>query len=146
MADIVNAEKRSEIMALVRAKDTKPEILLRRELHSRGIRYSLHSKMLPGKPDLVLRKHKTVIFVHGCFWHRHKKCSKSSMPSTNVEFWKKKFRRNVERDRTNTQALVEQGWRVIIVWECALMSNLNSISDQVLDLLFNSSSPVSMIP
>ncbi|MBX9665027.1 very short patch repair endonuclease [Novosphingobium sp.] len=120
MADIVDAETRSRLMAGIRSKNTKPELLLRRALHARGLRYRLHGAKLPGKPDLVFAKHQAVIFVHGCFWHRHSNCRFATTPSTRSEFWTAKFSANIERDKKNVAALLENGWRIATVWECAL--------------------------
>jgi DNA mismatch endonuclease, patch repair protein len=108
------------MMSGIGAKDTKPELALRRALHARGFRYRLHDKRLPGKPDIVLPRYKAVIFVHGCFWHRHPNCRYATTPATRPEFWAKKFRGNVERDKRNQVALTDLGWRVAVVWECDL--------------------------
>lgn len=118
--DIYSAKKRSEIMGLVRASDTKPELAIRSNLWSLGYRFSLGRKELPGKPDVVLPKHKAVIFAHGCFWHHHHGCAKSKLPDTNAPFWRKKILANVFRDRRNALALKELGWRVLVVWECEI--------------------------
>jgi DNA mismatch endonuclease, patch repair protein len=120
LADIVDAETRSRLMAGIRSKNTKPELLLRRALHAKGLRYRLHGAKLPGKPDLVFAKHQAVVFVHGCFWHRHRNCRFATMPSTRAEFWTAKFSANIERDKRSVAALLENGWRVATVWECAL--------------------------
>lgn len=117
--DLLSTEKRSWNMSRIRSKNTKPEIVLRKVLHKMGFRYRLYDKKLPGSPDLVFSKHKTVIFVHGCFWHRHG-CKQTTMPSTREEFWKAKFEANVERDKMNIQSLHANGWRVMVVWECEL--------------------------
>ena len=107
-------------MARISAKNTKPEITLRRALHARGIRFRLHNPKLQGKPDLALRRFGAVCFVHGCFWHRHPRCQYAYTPGTRTEFWLTKFQINIERDRRTKQKLLEAGWRVAIVWECAL--------------------------
>lgn len=120
MTDIVNKQTRSRMMAGIKGKDTKPELVLRRALHALGFRYRLHSKNVPGRPDLVFRKHHAIIFVHGCFWHRHEGCRYTTTPSTRPEFWQAKFRANVARDETVLGMLLEEGWRVATVWECAL--------------------------
>lgn len=120
MADIVDAQTRSRMMAGIRGKDTGPELALRKVLHARGFRYRLHAKGLPGRPDIVLRKHRAVIFVHGCFWHRHKDCRYTTTPTTRQAFWESKFAANVSRDRQVREALLADGWRVAIVWGCAL--------------------------
>ena len=116
--DTLTKEKRSWNMSRIKSKDTKPEMQVRSALHRAGYRFRLHVKDLPGKPDIVLPKYKTVIFVHGCFWHRHKGCSNATMPSTNQELWKKKFQQNVERDKREQAELKKLGWKVIVVWEC----------------------------
>ncbi|WP_328590108.1 DNA mismatch endonuclease Vsr [Pseudomonas amygdali] len=108
----------SERMKLIKQKDTKPEIIVRRLLHKMGIRFRLHVKGLPGTPDISMRKHATVVFVHGCFWHRHPGCRYASIPKTRQEFWLPKFAANVERDGRKATQLHEMGWRVLIVWEC----------------------------
>lgn len=105
-------------MSRVRGKDTKPEMAVRRMLHRDGYRYRLHRRDLPGTPDLVFPSRRVALFVHGCFWHRHEHCRRASTPKTRVAFWENKFRRNVERDRINLNRLEQQGWRVIVVWEC----------------------------
>lgn len=107
-------------MSKVKGKNTKPEMIVRSFLHKLGYRFRLHRKDLPGNPDIVLPKYKTVIFVHGCFWHRHQGCKRCTTPSTNTEFWEEKFRDNVERDRRNEQALKAKGWKVITLWECQI--------------------------
>jgi DNA mismatch endonuclease (patch repair protein) len=122
ITDIFTKEKRSEIMSRIKGKGTKPEILVRKFLFGHGFRYRLHDEKLPGKPDLVLSKYKSVIFVHGCFWHSHERCKAATLPKTNVEFWKKKIEQNVQRDRENIKALKEQGWNVIVVWDCEIKS------------------------
>lgn len=120
MADIVDQTTRSRMMSGIRGKDTKPELMLRKALHARGFRYSLHSSKLPGKPDIVLPKYKAVVFVHGCFWHRHEGCRYTTSPSTRTDFWNAKFEANVERDETVQRALQTSHWRVAVVWECAI--------------------------
>lgn len=111
---------RSRNMAAIKGKDTKPELIVRKALHAHGFRYRLHSKALPGKPDLVLPAYRVCIFVHGCFWHRHRGCRYAYSPSTRTEFWEKKFRENVARDRRNRKLLLAAGWSVIELWECGL--------------------------
>lgn len=120
MTDIVDRETRSRMMAGIGGKNTLPELVLRRTLHARGLRYRLHVRKLPGTPDMVFPRFRAVCFVHGCFWHRHAGCPYATTPATRPEFWKAKFDSNVERDRRNRLALLEAGWRVAIVWECAL--------------------------
>lgn len=125
MADRISREKRSWNMSRIRSKNTKPEILLRKTLHGMGLRYRLHDRKLPGAPDLVLPKYRAVIFVHGCFWHRHG-CKLTTTPSTQEDFWQAKFRANIERDRKNVRELETRGWRVLIVWECELLKPENN--------------------
>ena len=120
MTDIVDQQTRSRMMAGIRGKNTRPELALRKALHARGFRFRLHSKNVPGRPDLVLARHRAVIFVHGCFWHRHQGCRYATTPSTRPEFWQAKFEANVLRDRDVQTTLMEAGWRVATVWECAL--------------------------
>lgn len=118
--DIFEKEKRSAIMSRVRSANTSPEIRVRKILHRLGYRFRLHRRDLPGTPDIVLAAYNYVIFVHGCFWHRHNGCRDASTPSTRVRFWKKKFAENVTRDGKKTVALQVLGWKVLIVWECEL--------------------------
>lgn len=118
MADVVSQAKRSEMMSGIRGADTKPEILIRSGLHRRGYRFRLHMKGLPGKPDLVLARYKAVVLVHGCFWHAHE-CHLFKWPSTRMDFWRKKILGNRERDVKVRTQLLEAGWRVLTVWECA---------------------------
>ena len=120
MADVVEKSKRSEMMAGIRGKDTHPEIVVRRALHARGFRYRLNVRGLPGTPDLVFPKRRAVVFVHGCYWHRHQGCRYATVPATNTEFWAIKFAENVSRDTRNVRELRAKGWRVAIIWECAL--------------------------
>ena len=120
MTDIVDQQTRSRMMAGIKGKNTKPELALRRAMHARGFRYRLHSKKLHGRPDLILPKHRAVVFVHGCFWHRHEGCRYATTPSTRTEFWQAKFEANVVRDSAVRTTLMDDGWRVGIVWECAL--------------------------
>jgi len=119
-ADVFTPEQRSKIMARVRSKDTQPEILVRSTLHAMGYRFRLHRKDLPGNPDIVLPRHWTVIFVHGCFWHQHAGCAAAALPKGNRQYWERKLSRNAARDGRNQQSLDEQGWRVIVLWECDL--------------------------
>ena len=117
-ADTMSRERRSWTMAQIRSVDTTPEKRVRSLLHRLGYRFRLHRKDLPGRPDIVLPKHRTVILVHGCFWHRHKGCKKTTSPKSNVEFWESKFERNMLRDRRNGYRLRRLGWRVRVIWEC----------------------------
>ncbi len=116
--DTFSKEKRSEIMSHVLPKNTKPERIVRSVLHRMGFRFRLHRINLPGTPDIVLPKYRTVIFVHGCFWHRHPYCKRSTMPVQNADFWKAKFERTIKRDAQKVLALEALGWHVVTVWEC----------------------------
>ena len=116
--DHLTPEKRSWNMSRIKSKDTTPERIVRSFLHRNGFRFRLHAKDLPGKPDIVLPKYKTVIEVRGCFWHRHPGCKSATNPSSNVDFWQKKFAANVSRDERTEQELKKLGWNVIVVWEC----------------------------
>lgn len=118
MIDIVTEKRRSEMMSGIRSKDTKPELLVRRELHAMGFRYKLHDRSLPGRPDMVLPKYHSVVFVHGCFWHGHDCKYGKHFPKTNVEFWSNKRETNKQRDAKQTEQLVADNWNVIVVWEC----------------------------
>ncbi len=118
--DVFTKEKRSEVMRAVKGRDTKPEVALRKKLHALGFRYRLNVKDLPGKPDLVFPKHKTVVFVHGCFWHGHRCKRGNRQPKQNADYWKEKIARNKARDKKNAKELEKLGWRVITVWECEL--------------------------
>lgn len=118
--DIKSKEERSLNMSKIRSKDTKPEVFLRKKLFALGYRYRLYRKDLPGKPDLYLPKYRTVIFVHGCFWHRHEGCHLAYIPKTNTEFWEKKFSSNVERDQRQYKELEQRKLRILIVWECTI--------------------------
>lgn len=116
--DKISPAIRSRIMSSIRSRDTAPEIKVRKALHALGFRFRLHRKDLPGNPDIVLFKYHTCIFVHGCFWHRHPGCHRSSMPQTNAEFWQMKFDKNVARDKSVATQLEQLGWKVMVIWEC----------------------------
>ena len=125
LMDIVSEEQRSYNMSRIRSKDTKPELMVRSILHRLGYRFTVNgprNKTLPGKPDIVLPKYKTVIFVHGCFWHLHKNCKYANLPKTRKEWWKAKLEGNVERDEQNQRKIRGLGWRVLVVWECEIKS------------------------
>lgn len=121
--DRFSPEKRSWLMSRVKAKDTSAELRVRKVVHSLGLRYRLHRRDLPGNPDLVFPKHRAVIFVHGCFWHRHPGCKRASTPKSQVRYWQDKFDRNVARDRQAVADLRELGWRVMVIWECQTKTN-----------------------
>jgi|SRR5690606_30905611 len=118
--DIVEPAKRSLMMSGIRGKNTKPEMVVRRFLHAQGYRYRLHRKDLPGKPDIVLPKLKTCVFVHGCFWHRHLGCRYAALPKTRAAFWEARLNANVDRDQASIRALQKAGWNVFVIWECEL--------------------------
>ena len=120
MTDVHTIEQRRFNMQQIKATNTRPEMLVRRFLHAHGFRYKLHDKTLPGKPDLVLPKYKTVIFVHGCFWHGHKNCKYFVVPKTRTEWWLKKINRNKGNDGKTILALKKEGWKIITIWECHL--------------------------
>lgn len=120
MADVVDVSTRSRMMSGIRHKDTAPELLVRRSLHAQGFRFRLHVAGLPGRPDIILPKHRAAILVHGCFWHRHPGCRFATVPATRPEFWAEKFQRNVERDRQSERDLRRLGWRVATLWECGV--------------------------
>lgn len=122
MADVHDKATRSYNMSQIKSSNTKPEMLVRKYLHAHGFRYRLHVKRLPGKPDIVLPKYKTVIFVHGCFWHGHTDCKYFIVPKTRSEWWLNKIHSNIANDRKALKALKRQGWRVINIWECQLRS------------------------
>lgn len=117
--DVFSTTVRSRVMAAIRGTNTRPELLVRSLLHGMGLRFRLHVNSLPGRPDIVLRRHNTVVLVHGCFWHRHG-CTRSSTPQQNGSYWAAKFDANKRRDRRNKNALVRLGWRVVVIWECEL--------------------------
>jgi DNA mismatch endonuclease (patch repair protein) len=120
MVDHIDSAKRSWNMGRIRAKDTVPEVQVRSLLHRLGYRFRLHRKDLPGTPDIVLAKYRTVVFVHGCYWHRHLGCKYASTPKTNSDFWMGKFESNIARDRMNRTELANNGWNVLVVWQCEL--------------------------
>lgn len=122
MADVHSKEVRSYNMSRIRSKDTKPELLVRKFLHKNGFRYRLHVKDLPGKPDIVLPKYKTVIFIHGCFWHGHEGCKYYVVPKTRTEWWLNKIANNSSNDESYQKQLSSSGWKVLTIWECELRS------------------------
>jgi DNA mismatch endonuclease (patch repair protein) len=132
MADVFDRETRSRVMSLIRGRNTKPELIVRRYLHSLGLRYRLHVRDLPGRPDLVLPRHRVVIFVHGCFWHQHVGCRFAVMPKNNQAFWKTKFEGNRRRDARAVSTLRRAGWRVFTIWECDMkLSSLERLARRV---------------
>lgn len=133
MSDVFSTEKRSEIMSHVKSKDTKPELIIRKALYARGFRYRLHDKKLPGKPDLVLNKYNAVIFINGCFWHGHKGCGRSRLPSSRKVYWHTKIKRNIERDMETIKSLSDSGHRILIIWECSLEGKNKLPFDELMD-------------
>jgi len=134
VVDHLSPEKRSWNMSRIRSKNTKPEIIVRSTLHRLGYRFRIHRKDLPGKPDIVLPKYKAVIFVHGCFWHRHEGCKDCTTPKTNTEFWKDKFQRNVERDILHQIKLKKDGWKVVVIWTCEI-KDMDTLKKKVQNIL-----------
>lgn len=128
--DKLTPEHRSWNMSRIRSSNTKPELIVRSLLHRMGFRFRIHRKDLPGKPDIVLPKYKTVVFVHGCFWHRHEDCQYAYTPKSRVEFWEEKFKKNIERDNRNRTDLEALGWKVLVVWACEL-SDLEAAADKL---------------
>lgn len=136
MTDIMSKEQRSKRMQRIKGKDTSIELLVRQYLFQKGYRFRKNDGRYQGKPDVVLPKYHTVIFIHGCFWHRHNGCKYAQMPKSNVEFWQKKFDRNVENDNRNKALLEEQGWNVITIWECEIKNHFQETMDKV-EILLN---------
>ncbi|SDY39846.1 very short patch repair endonuclease [Nitrosomonas halophila] len=134
MTDTMSSAQRSRIMSRVRAKNTRPEMTVRRLLHSMGYRYRLHDTSLPGKPDLVFASRHKVIFVHGCFWHGHEGCRFFAVPKSNRDFWNDKFKRNMARDEANYVKLCEAGWSVLVIWQCELR-DLKEVEQRAMEFL-----------
>lgn len=141
MADRITPEQRSRNMQQVHSKDTKPEIYIRRLLFLEGYRYRIHSKHIPGHPDIWMKKYNTALFVHGCFWHRHKGCKYASIPSSNSDFWDKKFQDNIERDEVVREQLASLGIKCLVIWECTIkemrknMTIERKIINQIIEFL-----------
>jgi len=137
--DRITKDHRSWNMSRIKDRNTKPEIIVRKALHRLGYRFRLHRKDLPGRPDIVLPKYKTVIFVHGCYWHRHKGCKYAYIPKSRVKFWERKFEENIERDKRNKRTLKRMGWRVIVIWECSInrIGNSPELGEFIDDCLKN---------
>ncbi|MFA7292503.1 MAG: very short patch repair endonuclease [Rhodocyclaceae bacterium] len=141
MVDVVDKATRSRMMSGIRGKDTKPELVVRRYLHSRGLRFRLHVADLPGKPDIVLPRFRKVVFVHGCFWHQHAGCKYATKPSSRADFWANKLSDNVARDQYQINALNELGWTVVIVWECELRSGVERLAALYAEITGGSQEP-----
>ena len=135
MTDIISEEQRSWNMSRIKGKDTKPELTVRSLLHKLGYRFRIHRKDLPGKPDIVLPRYKTVVFVHGCYWHRHKGCKYAYTPKSRVSFWIEKFKGNVERDKKHQKQLKELGWTVHVIWECEVQKDIEKVRARLQQLL-----------
>lgn len=137
MPDKISKLHRSWVMSRVGSRNTKPELIARSLLHNLGYRFTVNgprNKKLPGKPDIVLPKYRTVVFVHGCFWHRHPNCKIATTPKSNQDYWLPKFSKNVERDRRNQKALQEEGWNVVVIWECEL-KDLEAVASRLINEL-----------
>lgn len=141
MADTISQEKRSWNMSRIRSKDTAAEVKVRKYLFSQGFRYRKNVAKLPGKPDIVLLKYKTVIFVHGCFWHRHEGCKRATTPKSRQEYWLPKFKRNIENDRNYVEELQTAGWKVIVIWECEILKDFQGTMDKAISLLMGIEEP-----
>lgn len=144
MADIVSPDTRSRMMSTIRGRDTKPEMLVRRHLHGLGFRYRLSPRDLPGRPDLVLPRHKVAIFVHGCFWHGHDGCRFATVPATRTEFWTAKIAANKARDAVSEEKLRALGWRLAIIWECALRSDQSRTLQRAADFIASDEAMIEM--
>lgn len=137
MTDIVSTAKRSELMAGIKSKNTKPELVVRKALHARGYRFRLHGTDISGKPDVIMKKYRTVIFVHGCFWHGHTGCKLFRVPKSRTEFWLNKIKTNIDRDCRQMTELTEEGWKVLVIWECAIRNKKNDAIALVLERVEN---------
>ena len=134
MADALTPQRRSENMRRIRSKNTKPEMIVRSQVHRLGFRYRLHGKDLPGKPDLVFRKRKKAIFVHGCFWHQHSACREGRVPGSRPQYWIPKLQGNKDRDAAHLSGLQTSGWQILVIWECEV-SNQSQLNDRLLQFL-----------
>lgn len=140
--DIWDKKKRSKVMAKIRSKNKKPEVLLRKSLYKKGIRYRINYKKIPGTPDIVLTKYKIAIFVHGCFWHGHENCKIAHIPKSNTIYWENKINRNKERDNISTMQLFAMGWKVLVIWECEIKKkNIENIVCQIQTMMAKDTPP-----
>ncbi|GHV92412.1 hypothetical protein AGMMS50268_29150 [Spirochaetia bacterium] len=139
--DVLTPEQRHYNMSRIHSKNTKPELTVRKWLWHNGYQYRLHRKDLPGKPDIVLPKYNAIIFVHGCFWHRHN-CKFASKPATRKDFWEQKLNGNVERDRKNIQKLGELNWRILVIWECEIKKWDSDLENRITDFLYDDNSTI----
>ena len=135
MADTLSKEERSKRMALIHSKDTRIEVRVRKYLFSKGYRYRINDKRYPGHPDIVLPKYKTIIFIHGCFWHSHPNCNIAHIPKSNRDFWVKKLNKNIENDNKHVAMLEADGWQVITLWECEINNEFDSTMEMLTDVL-----------
>lgn len=140
--DSVTPEQRSWNMSRIRGKDTKIEVEVRKYLFARGLRFRKNDKRFPGKPDVVLPKYKTVIFVNGCFWHMHKGCKQGRLPKSNLDYWCKKLEKNVENDKLHQQQLMEMGWKTVTLWECELKKDFEGVMDNLVNSLLETEKTV----
>jgi len=134
MADTFSKSDRSKIMSAVKSQDTKPEVIVRKYLFAKGLRFRKNVSTMSGKPDIVLPKYRTIIFIHGCFWHGHEVCRHADLPKSNFEYWKNKIQKNVNRDRKNISLLFNEGWNVLVVWECEI--NKKQLSVEKLESIY----------
>lgn len=141
MTDSLSPEKRSWNMSRIRNSDTKIELKVRKYLFSLGFRYRKNVAALPGKPDIVLKKYKTIIFIHGCFWHRHPGCKDTSMPKTRTEFWQSKFAKNIKNDEENQYKLASSGWQIIILWECQINKQFEQTMMELVEKIIHPAFP-----
>lgn len=139
--DTVTKRQRSKNMAAIKSADTKPEMIVRKLLFREGFRYRLHYRRLPGIPDIVLPRYKTVILVHGCFWHQHRGCKYSTRPSSNIDYWNPKLKGNVERDRKNIRELKKRGWRIAVIWQCQVEKDIDKVREKMLAALLKRAGP-----
>ena len=135
MSDVYSQETRSKVMKAVHGKNTRPERVIRSALHGAGYRFRIHRNDLPGKPDIVLPRYRTIIFVNGCFWHQHPGCKKATIPQNNRPFWQKKLSRTIQRDAANHKKLTVQGWNVITIWECQIACSMDKTMQDVFEQL-----------
>ena len=135
--DTISKEKRSWNMAQIRSKDTSIEVKVRKYLFAQGFRFRKNDKRFPGKPDIVLPKYKTVVYIHGCFWHRHSGCKRATMPKSKTEYWEEKFQRNVKNDTLHVEQIKDMGWNPIVIWECEINKNFDATMDKLIETIRN---------
>ena len=142
MSDRITPEQRSWNMSRIKSKDTGIEVAVRKRLFSYGYRYRKNDRKLPGKPDIVLPKYRTVIFIHGCFWHMHQGCKNARLPKTNTAFWEEKLNHNISNDNKNRHLLEESGWNVITIWECEIEADLDAVTQRIAEKLTSENSNI----